>query len=113
MARTTTRRSFINRNPWFLPLLLALLILLVVGGAIFGPKIMSAINATDTPTPRSTSTPRPSPSATAKTVVKTVVVTATPGGDTPTPGGNTPTTGGNTPTPNSGPAASGPVPSPT
>jgi hypothetical protein len=97
MPSEVRQRSFMNRNPWLLPVLLALLIAIIVGGVLLGPKIrdaMKSATATPTPTAMPTATPRK------------IVVTATPGPTTPTPTpAATVTPGGPTSTPGGGPTA--------
>lgn len=75
MPTTVVEQSFWSRNRWLLPLLLALLIAIIVLGAIFGPRLVkSATGSTATPTP----------------TTQTAVVTATPGGTPAAAGGSTP-----------------------
>jgi len=85
---TTTRRSFTSRNPWVLPLILALLVLGIIAAFVLGPKLKSATSSTATPTP----------TATAAATPQKIIVTATPGGPTATPAGPTSTPGGPTAT---------------
>ncbi len=87
---TEVRRSFINRNPWLLSVLLVVLIAIIVGAVLFTRNRSTSSSATATPT---------SPP---------IVITATPAAVTPTPGGPpTPTlvstTGGATPLPRATP----------
>lgn len=89
------RRTFVQRNKWFLPILLALIVAALIGGALLvRSRAFTATRSTPTPT----ATPQ----------VKTKVVTATPSGVTATPGGPpTPTLvsaqGGSTPLPGATP----------
>lgn len=90
------------RAPWLLPVILAIIIVLIVLAVIFGNRIKNALN-----------------SPTATPVVKTVVVTSTPGGATSTPGTPGTATAANNPaippsaTPASGVGVVTPLPSTT
>jgi hypothetical protein len=93
------RRRFNVRAPWMLPVILAILIILLVGGVVFGSKIKSAFNS-PTATPAATQTPQvitatpapnttPAPNATPGTANPAAPATATPssgqGASTPLP----------------------------
>lgn len=74
---TSGNRSGSPRAPWILPVLLAIIIAAIIVLFVFGSRIRTALS-----------------SPTATPVVKTVVVTNTPGTPTATPGGPTSTPGG-------------------
>lgn len=86
----SVRRSFWQRNPWILPVILVILIAAIVLGVTFRSRIKglaSSATATATATPR------------------TIVVTATPtaGAGTPVSTGSPTSSGGSTPLPGSTP----------
>lgn len=95
MSDTTVTQNPSPGGRWWLPVLLALVILAILAVAflVTHPHVFGK-SATATPTATATSSPTPSPTATPKTIV----VTATPG-PSPTPGGPTATPSGATATP--------------